>query len=129
MSGEKLFVDLTNAYSPAWHERFASSAKILGLTLHEGVYASVVGPQHETPSEVKMLWQLGADAVGMSAVCEMIQARALELEVAGFSCLTNWAAGTSEKTLSHAEALVAGEAAALQLKTLLDLTIGSGSRA
>ena len=60
-------------------------------SLHEGVYAGLLGPQYETPAEVRMLRALGADAIGMSTVLEAIQARALGLEVAGFSCLTNWA--------------------------------------
>ncbi len=91
--GESDFVDLTDAYSPDWRERFATAARAMGLPLHEGVYAGMLGPQYETPAEVRMLRLLGADAIGMSTVCETIQARALGLEVAGFSCLTNWAAG------------------------------------
>ena len=79
------------------------------LTLHQGIYAGVMGPQYETPAEVKMLRSSGADAIGMSTVCETIQARALGLEVAAFSCLTNWAAGLNPVTLSHAEVLAAGK--------------------
>jgi purine nucleoside phosphorylase len=73
--------------------RFQRAAKKIGMKLHEGVYAGLLGPQYETPAEVRMLRSLGADAIGMSTVLEAIQARALELEVVGFSCLTNWAAG------------------------------------
>ena len=75
------------------------------MVLHEGVYAALLGPQYETPAEVRMLQKLGADAVGMSTVLEVIQARALGLEVAGFSCLTNLAAGISTTKLSHDEVL------------------------
>lgn len=120
LSGEDGFVDLTGAYSPAWRERFAAAARAGGLTLHEGVYAGMRGPQYETPAEVKMLRHLGADAVGMSTICETIQARALGMEVAGFSCLTNWAAGINQATLSHQEVLSAGDAAAGALRRLLE---------
>ncbi len=91
---------MTDVYSRAWRERFARAAKTGGVTLHEGVYAGLLGPQYETPAEVRMLRALGADAIGMSTVLEAIQARALGLEVAGFSCLTNWAAATGNERLS-----------------------------
>ena len=65
-----------------------------GMTLYEGVYAGVLGPQYETPAEVRMLRGVGgADAVGMSTVLEAMKAHALGMEVAAFSCLTNWGAG------------------------------------
>ncbi len=83
-----------------------------GITLHEGVYAGLLGPQYETPAEVRMLRTLGADAIGMSTVLEAIQARACGLEVAGFSCLTNWAAGIGRRGLDHSEVLATGKAAA-----------------
>jgi purine-nucleoside phosphorylase len=106
--GKGDFVDLSDAYSRNWRDRFAAVARAENLTLHEGVYAGVAGPQYETPAEVRMLRSLGADAIGMSTVCETIQARALGLEVAGFSCLTNWAAGLNSAPLSHTEVLTAG---------------------
>ncbi|MEO7724281.1 MAG: purine-nucleoside phosphorylase [Chthoniobacterales bacterium] len=117
--GGKEFVDLTDAYSPVWRERFAHAAQTLGLTLHQGVYVSVLGPQYETPAEVKMFRHLGADAIGMSTVCETIQARALGMEVAGFSCLTNWAAGLQSAPLSHDEVLATGAAAGKVFASLL----------
>ena len=110
--GRPQFVDMAETYSRTWRARFASAAAQTGLTLHEGVYAGVLGPQYETPAEVRMLRQLGADAIGMSTVLEAIQARALEMEVAAFSCLTNWACGTGENCLNHEEVLMAGKAAA-----------------
>lgn len=122
--GGKEFVDLNAAYSPAWRERFAGCAKMLGLTLHQGVYASVLGPQYETPAEVKMLRHLGADAIGMSTVCETIQARALGMEVAGFSCLTNWAAGLHSAPLSHDEVLATGAVASKTFANLLAAAVG-----
>ena len=118
------FVDLTDAYSGLWRERFAAAAKSRNLTLHQGVYAGLLGPQYETPAEVKMLRLLGADAIGMSTVCETIQARALGLEVAGFSCLTNWAAGLNPGALSHREVLAAGEASGEAFVSLLQTALG-----
>jgi purine-nucleoside phosphorylase len=86
-----------------------------GVALHSGVYAALLGPQYETPAEIRMLRALGADAVGMSTVHEAIQARAIGLEVAAFSCLTNWAAGITGELLSHAEVMTTGKGAAEQL--------------
>ena len=113
------FVDLTDAYSPRWRERFAAAAQSRNMTLHQGVYAGVLGPEYETPAEVNLLRQLGADAIGMSTVCETIQARALGLEVVGFSCLTNWAAGLNPGPLSHADVLAQGEAASVEFASML----------
>ena len=118
------FVDLANAYSVKWRTHFAAAARANNLTLHHGVYAGVMGPQYETPAEVKMLRLLGADAVGMSTVCETIQARALGLEVAGFSCLTNRAAGLNAGALSHQEVLAAGEAGGEAFVSLLRGALG-----
>jgi purine-nucleoside phosphorylase len=106
------FIDMTETYSKSWRAEFARAAEAQNITLHEGVYAGCLGPQYETPAEVRMLRQMGADAIGMSTVLEAIQARALGLEIAGFSCLTNWAAGISDSLLSHEEVLVTGKSAA-----------------
>ncbi|HVE15436.1 MAG TPA: purine-nucleoside phosphorylase [Chthoniobacterales bacterium] len=113
------FIDLTEAYSRKLREIFRSAATEAGIPLHEGVYASLLGPQYETPAEVRMLRTLGADAVGMSTVLETIQARALGLEVAAFSCLTNWAAGISGENLSHEEVTDTGRGAAGALIEIL----------
>jgi purine-nucleoside phosphorylase len=115
------FQDLTETYDAAWRARFHEAAARLGMPLHEGVYAAMPGPQFETPAEIRMLSRLGADAVGMSTVHEAIQARALGMEVAGFSCLTNWAAGLSPSPLSHEEVTVAGRQAAGRMVDLLHL--------
>lgn len=126
LAGETEFVDLTNAYSLSWRQRFAEAARAARITLHEGVYAGLLGPQYETPAEVRMLRSLGADAVGMSTVCETIQARALGLEVAGFSCLTNWAAGLNQIPLSHNEVLSVAETSSSQLRDLLEVALSPG---
>jgi purine-nucleoside phosphorylase len=121
--GSAQFIDLTEVYSQKWRAEFSRAAKTQGMVLSEGVYAGLLGPQYETPAEVRMLRQLGADAVGMSTVLEAIQARALGLEVAGFSCLTNWAAGIGTEPLSHVEVLETGKQAADVFVRLLNATL------
>ena len=117
--GSADFLDMTDAYSPRLREKFRAAARKIDIVLHEGVYAGSIGPQYETPAEVRMLQKLGADAVGMSTVLEVIQARALDLEVAGFSCLTNLAAGLSKEKLSHDDVLETGKKAAAEFARLL----------
>ena len=121
--GSAQFIDLTEVYSKKWRVEFSKAAKAQGVMLHEGVYAGLLGPQYETPAEVRMLRQLGADAIGMSTVLEAIQARALGLEVAGFSCLTNWAAGIGAAPLSHEEVLETGKNAAEIFVRLLNAAL------
>ena len=103
--GEIRFPDMTDAYNPGLRWLLRTTAEALGIKLREGVYAGLLGPSYETPSEVKMLRLLGADAVGMSTVPEVIVARALGMRVAGVSCITNAAAGVTGAALSHAEVL------------------------
>jgi purine-nucleoside phosphorylase len=103
--GDIRFPDMTDAYDPGLRRILRTTAERLGITLREGVYAGLLGPSYETPSEVKMLRMLGADAVGMSTVPEVIVARALQMRVAGVSCITNAAAGVTGAALSHAEVL------------------------
>jgi len=119
------FIDMSGAYDAAWRRDFLSAARETGMKLNEGVYAGLRGPQYETPAEVRMLRTLGADAVGMSTVLEAIQARALGMRVAGFSCLTNWAAGMQDN-LNHEEVLETGKAAGGVLVGLLEKVIGKG---
>jgi purine-nucleoside phosphorylase len=122
------FFDMSEVYSSRLRTHFSRAARAGGITLHEGVYGGLLGPQYETPAEVRMLQKLGADAVGMSTVLEAIQARALGLEVAGFSCLTNWAAGLQAGTLAHAEVVETGRHAAGALADLLISAIPSAPR-
>jgi purine-nucleoside phosphorylase len=103
--GEVRFPDMTDAYNPGLRWLLRTTAEALGIKLREGVYAGLLGPSYETPSEVKMLRLLGADAVGMSTVPEVIVARALGMRVAGVSCITNAAAGVTGAALSHEEVL------------------------
>jgi purine-nucleoside phosphorylase len=121
--GSANFLDLTEAYSSRLREKFRDTARKIDIVLHEGVYAGGVGPQYETPAEVRMLQKLGADAVGMSTVLEVIQARAVGLEVAGFSCLTNLAAGLSKEKLTHEDVLEVGKKAAAEFARLLKASL------
>ncbi len=117
--GSPNFLDVSECYSAALRESFAAAAKRIGLELQRGVYAAVIGPQYETPAEARMLRRLGADAVGMSTVLEVIQARALNLEVAAFSCITNHAAGITRARLSHEEVLATATRSTADLSRLL----------
>lgn len=126
--GTPQFLDLTEVYSRRLRRNFLAAAEELKISLNEGIYAGLLGPQYETPAEVRMLRQLGTDAIGMSTVLEAIQARALGLEVAGFSCLTNWAAGISSDPLSHEEVLLTAETAAADFARLLKAALGGGGK-
>lgn len=119
LRGGPNFFDMSEVYSRSLRTLFQGHAARLGLRLHEGVYAALPGPQYETPAEIRMLRTLGADAVGMSTVPEAIQARALGMQTAAFSCLTNWGAGLSLKDLSHEEVSEVGKQAAGALVRLL----------
>ena len=110
---------MSEIYTARLRQVFHALAAERGAVLREGIYAGMPGPQYESPAEVRMLRTLGADAVGMSTVLEAIQARALGLEVAGFSCLTNWAAGLTKHPLDHSEVIEVGRQAASRLATLL----------
>ncbi len=120
LTGGPHFVDQTQVYSKSLRQLFHDQADRVGIPLPAGVYAWVPGPQYETPAEIRMLRVLGADAVGMSTVPEAIQARALGIEVAGFSCLTNYGAGMTPEPLSHEEVIETGTQAAETLARLLE---------
>jgi inosine/guanosine/xanthosine phosphorylase family protein len=108
---DRRFVDMTDAYDPALRARARAAASRVGVELHEGVYAWMIGPQFETPAEISMLRTLGADAVGMSTVPETIVARHAGLHVLGLSMVTNMAAGLGVEKLSHAQTLRQAQAA------------------
>jgi purine-nucleoside phosphorylase len=120
------FQDMTEAYSKRLRSVLLSVAEAQGAPLHEGVYAGLLGPQYETPAEIRMLRTLGADAVGMSTVLETIRARRLGMEVAGISTLTNWAAGLSPHLLDHQEVTEVGQQAGARLAALLRGSIERG---
>ena len=113
------FQDLTNAWSADLRERLHAAARAEAVTLDEGVYAGLIGPQYETPAEVRMLRGLGADAVGMSTVLECIAARWVGLEVCGVSLVTNAGAGYTGQPLTHEEVLEAGAEAGPRLARVI----------
>ncbi|AVF25699.1 purine nucleoside phosphorylase 1 [Paenibacillus larvae subsp. larvae] len=99
------FPDMSEAYSKKLQQLSHEVAAEQNFKLQEGVYAAVMGPSYETPAEIRMLRTIGADAVGMSTVPEVIAARHAGIEVLGFSCVTNMAAGILDQPLSHEEVI------------------------
>ncbi len=116
--GER-FQDLTDAWSAGLADVLLAAGRAEGVALAEGVYAGLLGPQYETPSEVRMLRTLGADAVGMSTVLECIAARWIGLEVCGVSLVTNAGAGYTGQPLTHEEVLAAGAEAGPRLAKVI----------
>jgi purine-nucleoside phosphorylase len=97
------FPDMTTAYDVELRSMLADVAREAGVALREGVYAALLGPSYETPAEVRMVRGLGAQAVGMSTVPEVIALRHMSVRVGALSCITNLAAGISPQPLDHAE--------------------------
>jgi len=117
------FQSMDEAYSP----RLRSAARRIladrGLDFLEGVLAAVPGPSYETPAEVRMLGRLGADAVCMSTIPEVITARALGIEVLGLSLITNRAAGCGGRALRHADVLQRAQQEETRLRVLLEALV------
>ncbi len=107
--GEERFLDMTEPYDPALRAVAKRVAADHGIALPEGVYAALLGPSYETKAEIRMLERLGADAVGMSTVPEVIAARARGLRCLAISTITNPAAGIGDRSLSHQEVLDTAE--------------------
>lgn len=99
------FPDMTEAYSKVLIEKAKKIAASLDLKIQEGVYVGNTGPTYETPAEIRMIRQIGGDAVGMSTVPEVIVARHAGLEVLGISCISNMAAGILNQPLNHEEVI------------------------
>jgi purine-nucleoside phosphorylase len=125
---DERFTGLTNAYSGRIMEAFRKSSQGLGETLHEGVYMWFSGPSFETPAEIRAARLLGADAVGMSTVPEIILGRFLGLECAAFSVITNYGAGMTGAELSHAETREMGPEGGVVLATLIGTAIKEFTR-
>jgi len=119
VEGDQRFPDMSDPYDAELRASARTVARAEGIVLEEGVYAALLGPSFETPAEIRMLERLGADAVGMSTVPEVIVARARGLRCLGFSSVTNVAAGLSAQPLSHVEVLEAGARVAGQLERLI----------
>jgi purine-nucleoside phosphorylase len=117
------FVDMTKAYSPALRALATAVAGEQGLSLREGVYLGVRGPSFETPAEIRAFRTLGADAVGMSTVFEVLAARRLDMPVLGLSLMTNMAAGVLDQPITSEEVIACGLAAAEKMEKLMQAII------
>jgi purine-nucleoside phosphorylase len=106
--GERFF-DLSDAYDRRLGEIAEKACRAVAMTVRRGVYIAFAGPSYESPAEIKMSRTMGADAVGMSTVPEVIAARHMGLRVLAISCITNMAAGVLKKKLDHREVLEVGE--------------------
>lgn len=113
------FPDLTSTYDPDLQNIVIEEAKGLNIDLRRGVYAALTGPSYETPAEIHMVRTLGADAVGMSTVPEAIVARHMDMRVIGISCITNLAAGVSNRPVDHSQVIATGERVREQFTELL----------
>jgi purine-nucleoside phosphorylase len=103
------FPDLSRAYTPALAEALEEAARETGIVLQRGVYAQFLGPSYETPAEIRMARLLGADAVGMSTVPEVIAATHQGIPCCAISCITNHAAGLTDKPLTHQEVVAVAQ--------------------
>jgi purine-nucleoside phosphorylase len=106
--GEERFPDMSDPYDAGFRRIAEEVARDLGIPIVQGVYAAVLGPSYETPAEIRMLARMGADAVGMSTVPEVLVARAIGIRCLGISCITNLAAGLGAERLTHDEVMEVG---------------------
>lgn len=102
------FPDMSAVYSPELQQIVMEEAREINLDVRRGVYAALAGPSYETPAEIHLMRNFGADAVGMSTVPEAIVARHMDLEVLGISCITNLAAGVSDEPINHEDVMATG---------------------
>ena len=103
------FPDMSAVYSPELQALAIDEAKAIGVEVRRGIYGALTGPSYETPAEIHLLRNLGADAVGMSTVPEAIVARHMGIEVLGISCITNMAAGITDAPINHEEVMATGD--------------------
>jgi purine-nucleoside phosphorylase len=122
------FLDMSDAYDRGLAELAVRACEKAGLRSHRGVYLALGGPSFETPAEIRMARTLGADAVGMSTVPEVIAARHLGMRVLGLSCLTNMAAGVTDRKLDHQEVLDTGERVKTSLLEVLAHVVSEAAR-
>ncbi|PYQ52865.1 MAG: purine-nucleoside phosphorylase, partial [Acidobacteria bacterium] len=122
------FFDMSDAYDPKLQEVAERACSKVGMTVRRGVYIAFNGPSYETPAEIKMARAMGADAVGMSTVPEVIAARHMGMRVLGLSCITNMAAGVLKKKLDHREVLEVAEKVKAGLLDVLGRVIGDAAR-
>jgi purine-nucleoside phosphorylase len=120
LPGEERFPDMSDPYDSSLRALAREAARDKRVLLDEGVYVQLLGPSYETPAEIRMLDRLGADAVGMSTVVEVIAARARGLRCLGFSVVTNLASGISPKRLDHAEVMETAHRVRNELAALVE---------
>lgn len=113
------FPDMSEIYKKDLNNIIRESAKDLDIPLKEGVYVQLTGPSYESPAEIRMLRTLGADAVGMSTVCEAIAANHMGMKVCGISCVSNLAAGITDNPLTHKEVQETADRVAPLFKKLI----------
>ncbi|HEY0723922.1 MAG TPA: purine-nucleoside phosphorylase [Pyrinomonadaceae bacterium] len=122
------FPDMSSVYAAELQELVVEEARAIGVEVRRGIYGALSGPSYETPAEIHLLRNLGADAVGMSTVPEAIVARHMSLEVLGISCITNMAAGISDEPINHEEVMATGDRVRATLTELLRRVIGAINR-
>ena len=122
------FPDMSSVYAPELQELVVDEARAIGVEVRRGIYGALSGPSYETPSEIHLLRNLGADAVGMSTVPEAIVARHMGVEVLGISCITNMAAGISDEPINHEEVMATGDRVRETFTELLRRVIGAINR-
>jgi purine-nucleoside phosphorylase len=118
------FPDMSAVYSHALQEIVIEEARYMEVEVRRGIYAALAGPNYETPAEIHMLRNFGADAVGMSTVPEAIVARHMDMEVLGISCITNMAAGIGDEPINHDEVMETGNRVRSTFAQLLRRVIG-----
>ena len=116
---DRRFANLTDAYDPDLRGRLSAAAEGLGIPLKEGVYAWYSGPNFETPAEIRAIKILGADAVGMSTVPEVILGRFLGLKCCAVSVVTNMAAGLGNEHISHEHTKSSAPVGAAKLERII----------
>lgn len=119
------FPDMSEVYSRRMRGIIKAEAEKLDIPLHEGVYVQFTGPAYETPAEVRLCRIWGGDAVGMSTACEAMAAKHMGLEVCGISCITNMAAGISDRPLDHKEVQETADRVAVQFKQLITAVVAN----
>lgn len=118
------FPDMSNVYKKELQEVLRATAKELGISLQEGVYIQLSGPNYETPQEIKMCRVLGVDAAGMSTAAEAVAANHMGVKVCGISCISNMAAGILDQPLSHEEVQETADKVADTFQRLVTAAIG-----
>jgi purine-nucleoside phosphorylase len=118
------FPDMSAVYAPELQELVVEEAKAIGVEVRRGIYGALSGPSYETPAEIHLLRNLGADAVGMSTVPEAIVARHMGMDVLGISCITNMAAGISDEPINHEEVMATGDRVRETFTELLRRVVG-----